>query len=221
MHAWWLLLCLASPTWAEPLAPAEARFRFDLALTFSRFEQQVKAEVGGARGERLVEESFAGFIGQATWRAYGPLSIGWYGQLDTGSRHAGRFAGLDADQKTVVSGAVGGDFMEIWTGPLVRAEWRGLFVELGYGALGRRFDDARADLPDAYGDTDAALRTSPTVAWLVGLGGAINVWEALDVVLRLQYRVRYYDRRGAPLADDLVHGTQNFTPFLGAAWRLD
>ena len=104
---------------------------------------------------------------------------------------------------------------------LVRAAWRGLFFELGYGLVGWRDDDARGDLRDADGGADAALRTSPTVAWAVGLGAALPVWESLDVVLRLQYRVRYYDRRGdADLADSLVHGTQNFTPFFGAAWRL-
>ena len=73
---------------------------------------------------------------------------------------------------------------------------------------------------DETGSTDDALRTIPTVAWMIGLGGAIEVHEGIDVVLRAQYRVRYYDRRGdTPLADELVHGTQNFTPFFGVAWR--
>ncbi|MEZ4467067.1 MAG: hypothetical protein R3F43_22115, partial [bacterium] len=174
-----------------------------------------------ARGERLVEESLVGVMALASWRAWGPVSLGWYGQVDTGSRRAGRFAGLDADQKTVVEGEVGGDFTEIWTGPFVRADYRGLFLELGYGAVGWRDDGARSDLVDEKGKDDKALRTSPTVAWAVGLGAALPVFDALDVVLRLQYRVRYYDRRGdAALADALVHGTQNFTPFFGAAWRL-
>ncbi|MCB9547610.1 MAG: hypothetical protein H6706_17420 [Myxococcales bacterium] len=212
-----LMLLAGAASAAEP----PETWRFDLGLTLSRFEQQVKAEIGGARGERLVEESMVGLMALATWRAWGPLSVGWYGQIDAGGRRAGRFVGLDADQKTIVEGEVGGDFTEIWTGPLVRAAWRGLFLELGYGLVGWRDDDARGDLRDADGGADAALRTSPTVAWAVGLGAALPVWESLDVVLRLQYRVRYYDRRGdADLADSLVHGTQNFTPFFGAAWRL-
>lgn len=48
-------VALASLLFATP-SRAEPRFRFDGGLTFSRFEQQVKTELGGARGERLVEE---------------------------------------------------------------------------------------------------------------------------------------------------------------------
>lgn len=48
-------LLVAMPARAEP------RFRLDAGSTFSRFEQQVKTEVGGARGERLVTESQFGY----------------------------------------------------------------------------------------------------------------------------------------------------------------
>ncbi|MGK0360658.1 MAG: hypothetical protein ACI9U2_002971 [Bradymonadia bacterium] len=211
-----VLALIATPAYAH----AEETLRLDLALTYDRFEQQVKSEIGGARGERLVEESFFGLQGAGTWRVWGPIALGWYAQLDSGARNAGRFVGLDADNMTVTEGQVGGDFTEFWTGPLVRASWRGLFVELGYGVLGLRDDDARGDLRDENGGTDDALRTTPTVAWMLGFGGAIEVHEGVDVVLRAQYRVRYYNRRGdTPLENELVHGTQNFTPFFGVAWR--
>lgn len=63
------------------------------------------------------------------------------------------------------------------------------------------------------------FRTHPTIAWMIGLGGTVPVTEALSVALRVEYRVRYYDRRGGhPLAEDAVHGTQNLTPFLGVAY---
>lgn len=213
-----VLLLLASP------AMADERLRFDLALTYDRFEQQIKSEIGGARGERLVEESFLGLQAAATWQvwandAFG-VDVGWYGQYDSGTRNAGRFVGLDANDMTITEGEVGGDFSEFWTGPLVRASWRRLFIELGYGALGLRDDDARGDLLDEMGRAEDSLRTTPTVAWMVGLGGSIEVAPGWAVVLRAQYRVRYYDRRGdAELVDELVHGTQNFTPFFGVAWR--
>lgn len=205
---------------AHPTADAE-RFRLDAGLTFTRFEQQIKSEIGGARGERLVEEFKLGLLGQATWRFWGPLSLGLYGRFDTGQRKAGRFAGLDAESKTVVEGEVGGPFTELWVGPLLRAQWRALFVELGYGAFGLRWDDARADLVTAEGDTDSALRTSGMVAWLLGVGGQLPVTAQLDAVFRFEYRVRYYDARDEPLVDKLVHGTQEFSPFIGVAWRID
>lgn len=41
----------------------------------------------------------------------------------------------------------------------------------------------------------------------------------LAVTLRLQWRIRYYDQRAsAPLADDIVHGTQELRPLFGLAW---
>jgi hypothetical protein len=41
-------------------------------------------------------------------------------------------------------------------------------------------------------------------------------------VLRLQYRIRYYvERSGAQLANGMVQGTQNYTPFAGVAWTFD
>ena len=222
-----LLLFFALPaaaeTSAEPAADSEAAelLRFDLGLTFHRFEQQVKSEIGGARGERLVEESTVGLSGAATWRFWGPLSIGAFARFDSGTRNAGRFVGLDDENRTIVEGEVGGDFDELWLGPLLRAQWRMLFVEFGYGALGMRNDDARVDLSTAAGDTDSALRTSPTVAWLGAIGGQVNVWSNLDVVFRVEYRVRYYDRRDEKLVDELVHGTQSFAPIVGVAWRMD
>jgi hypothetical protein len=100
----------------------------------------------------------------------------------------------------------------------VRAQGRALFIELGYGALGLRWDDARTDLAAEGGDTQSALHTSPTVAWLLGVGGSAPVSPSLGLTFRLEYRVRYYDRRDAPLQDKAVHGTQNFTPFIGIVW---
>ena len=203
---------------AEPDAPpAVERWRLDGGLTVSRFEQQIKTEVGGARGERLVEELILGLAGIATYRFWGPLSAGMYARFDVGRRNAARFEGI-VDGRTVTVGEVGGDYHELWLGPLIRAQWRRVFAELGYGLVGVRDDDARGDLADEAGDNKAPLRTSRTVAWLLNIGGSLPVADTLDLVIRFEYRVRYYDRRDAPLVDKLVHGTQNYTRFVGVAW---
>ncbi len=192
-------------------------WRFDGALSLSRFEQQIKTEVGGERGERLVEAHEIGFQGITTYRIFSSVSVGAYVRYDMGTRNAALFDGIE-NQKAVTAGEVGGDYDELWLGPILRAEWGRLFVEFGYGALGVRHDDARRDLRDAEGDNRAPLRTLATVAYLLNLGGSVPLTGGLNLALRLEYRVRYYDRRDHPLADALVHGTQNYTPFIGLSY---
>jgi hypothetical protein len=216
-----MLLTSGASYGADPGSGDDAsRWRLDGALSLSRFEQQIKTEIGGERGERLVEAVEIGFQAITTYRVWGPLSVGAFLRYDTGTRNAARFSRI-LDNRTVTDEGVGGAYDELWVGPLIRAQWRGLFAEFGYGAVGLRNDDARVDLPDTEGDTKAALRTSSTVAYLLNLGGVLALTETLDLALRLEYRVRYYDRRDHPLVDTLVHGTQNYTPFIGVSWAPD
>ena len=57
------IFILACCVWAVPLsALADNPWRLDSALTLQRFEQQVKTEVGGVRGERLVEQTHLGLM---------------------------------------------------------------------------------------------------------------------------------------------------------------
>jgi hypothetical protein len=206
-------------------AYGQGNWRLDGALTFNRFEQQIKTEVGGAKGDRLVEETAVGLGVSGAYRIWGPLSVGLYARYDVGSRFAGEFDHFDADNKPVVDPEVGGSYSELWMGPMIRAHWRTLFFEFGHGTLGMRWDDARGDLktenqadPDAPGS--GALHVMPTVAWLAALGGGFPINDELELVLRLEYRVRYYNRRDEALIDETVHGTQNFTPFAGLCWKF-
>jgi hypothetical protein len=203
-------------------ADQQPRARLDAGLTYARFEQQVKSEIGTEAGERLVTQTEFGLLSLLSYRFWGPLSAGGFMQLDAGERQAARFAGFATDGRTQVSDRIGGAFYELWMGPFVRAEWRQLFVEVGYGAYAARHDAARDDLATESGATDGLLRTHPTIAWLFALGGTVPVTAALAVALRIEYRIRYYTRRGGDALDDeIVHGTQNITPFLGIAWTLD
>jgi hypothetical protein len=94
------------------------------------------------------------------------------------------------------------------------------FVELGYGLYTARWDEARDDLRNQHGRT-GLLRTHPGIAWLLAAGVAAELSPDLALTVRLSYRVRYYNRRGGePLADELVHGTQDLTPFFGVAYRF-
>jgi hypothetical protein len=212
-------MSLLVPRAADAAESPPASWRLDGGLTLSRFEQQVKTEVGGARGERLVKETELGLAAFVTYRVFKPILAGLFVQFDLGSRSAGRFDAFDANNTPILKDTTGGSFTELWIGPLVRAEWRRLFVELGYGAFGVRDDGARSDLPAVDGTTDGAFTTSPTIAWLLALGGSVPLKDNLELVLRLEYRVRYYTKRGGnALKNNIVHGTQNLTPLVGVSW---
>lgn len=193
----------------------------DAGLTFSHFQQQVKAKVGDPRGERLVNELQVGIMATGTWEIWPPVSAGFFIQFDRGNRHAARFSGFDpATGRTVTDDKIGGNYREFWAGPLVRVHWRELFGELGYGLLGFRDDEAREDLQSSTGDSTGSFSLNPSIAWYAALGGAVELWESWDLVIRMEYRLRYYDRRnGNPFESNIEHGTQNITPYIGLRWR--
>ncbi len=195
-------------------------WRIDSALTFNRFEQQVKSEIGGAGAAPIVEETSLGLAVAATYNVWRFFRLGLFAQFDAGRRSTGVFTGFDDEGAPIVN-TTGGSFLELWAGPLLRVQWRGLFAEFAYGALGVRRDRARDDLPNESGETDALFRVSPRVAWSFGIGGYVPVTPTLDVVLRVQYRVRYYTTRGGEdLIGGAAHGTQNLQPFVGIAWHV-
>lgn len=200
----------------------EMPWRIDGGVTFSHFQQQVKAVVGDPRGERLVNETQFGIMAMINCRIWEYAFVGAFLQFDRGNRHAARFAGFDpVTGRTVTKDKIGGNYDEFWLGPMIRAEWKQLFGEFGYGLIGMRDDDARADLKSTSGDSTGTISLDPRVAWYAGIGGAISIMEKLDLVVRMEYRLRYYkEREGKPFAGNFEHGTQNITPYLGVRWRF-
>ena len=99
---------------------------------------------------------------------------------------------------------------------MVRIHYKQAYFELAYGAFGTRDDDGRGDISPTPGDTSDSLRVSRSVAWMFSLGMFFPITEYMDLTLRLQYRIRYYDEQGgSPLQDNVIHGTQDFTPYIG------
>ncbi|MEZ4359428.1 MAG: hypothetical protein R3B48_04550 [Kofleriaceae bacterium] len=207
------------------LAPATARaepIRLDASLGLSRFQQQAKPRVGTPRGERLVEHNALSVATHGAWRPYRFLALGAFVEADVGQRRSGELAGFDAEGRATIEPAVGGSYAEVWAGLLLRGHWRGAFAEVGYPLLARRWDRGRADLPDERGGTDGALSPILTVRWMAALGGSVPITGCLDLTVRLEWRIRYYDQRdGVDLAGGIVHGTQEIRPLFGLAWRLD
>lgn len=205
---------------AAPLC-AQNDWRVEAGVTFSHFQQQVKQEVGDERGERLVDETQLGLYLSGTYRLHDILAVGLFVEADRGNRHNARFAGFDDEGRTQTTGLVGGHYTEFWFGPLLQFRWRQLFLDAGYGLVGVRTDDARTDLPSTTGDMESALTTHPVISGLIALGIGVPVIDQLDVVLKAEYRFRYYtERDGNALAGDIEHGTQSIIPVLGVAYRF-
>lgn len=219
--AWFTALTLLTVmlTVAAP-AIAQTPWTVEGLVTVSHFQQQVKAEVGDPRGERLVYEYEFGVMASGLYRLLPYLSAGAFARADAGRREAARFDGFAPDGTTQVAGRVGGPYTEFWAGPMLRGHWRRVSLDVGYALIGVRSDDGRPDLPNESGATSGAFSTHPTIAWLVSAGGSIPLIERLDLALRLEYRGRYYHRRGGePLASNIDHGTQSIAPMVGVSWR--
>jgi hypothetical protein len=206
-------LLLAADVRAEAL-------RLDGSLGFTHFQQQAKPRVGTPRGERLVEYTAFTLALAGAYDLHRYLAVGAFAELDLGVRRAGELAGFDADGRATIDPSVGGSYAEIWSGIGVRGQWRSLFLDLGYAVFARRWDSGRDDLPAADGGTRGAFAPQRSVRWLAAIGGTVRVRTSLEIVLRLEWRIRYYDERdGQPLMDGIVHGTQELRPLVGVAWR--
>ncbi len=218
----WIMAMLVIGSASTVVAQEEAPWRIDGGVTFSHFQQQVKAEVGDPRGERLVNETQVGLMAMGAYNVWQHVSVGVFLQFDRGNRHAARFDGFDpATGKTVTKDKIGGDYDEFWLGPMLRVEAKGIFGEFGYGLVGVRNDDGRTDLVSTSGDSTGTLSLSPSVAWYAGFGAAVRIIKELDLIIRIEYRLRYYnEREGHPFASNIEQGSQNITPFIGVRWKF-
>lgn len=202
-------------------AQDSTRFRIDTGIFYSTFQQQVKARVGDPRGERLVNQEEIGIMAMGTYRILDFFSAGFFVQFDRGNRHAAQFDGFDTEGKTKTRNKIGGFFHEFWMGPFLRFQQKTMFAEAGFGLIGLRNDDARTDLRSSAGDERGTFEVSPRIAWLFALGAGLPVSDHLDFIIRMEYRLRYYnEREGTPLEDGIEHGTQNITPFVGISWNF-
>ncbi|HLF19374.1 MAG TPA: hypothetical protein VI704_01160, partial [Bacteroidota bacterium] len=148
-------------------------------------------------------------------------SAGLFLQFDRGNRLAAMFDGFNNEGRTITKDKVGGDFSEIWFGPLMRLHWKKLFAEGGYGMMGNRMDEARTDLASSTGDTTSSFSFHPAIALLAAIGAGVAITDNLDLIVRMEYRLRYYTKRGGnTLGNNIEHGTQNITPFVGISWKF-
>jgi len=196
-------------------------WHIEAGITISHFQQQVKSEIGGPKGDELVNNFEFGLITTGTYDINEYFAVGLFTRFDTGERNMAIFDGFDEHGRAMVINKVGGSYTEIWIGPMISGMWKQFSLDVGYAPIGVRSDDARTDLSSTFGSTSDSFETHPTIAWMLVLGGNIPVGESIDVFIKVEYRVRYYDKRGGEnLAGNVNLGTQSIAPIIGVTWKL-
>ena len=216
-----LLLLIISLTPTYLVAQDSTPWSVEGGITISHFQQQVKSEIGGSKGDELVNNFEFGLIATGTYSFNKYFAAGLFTRFDTGERNMANFDGFDAEGKTTVKNKVGGSYNEFWLGMMVRGMWKQFTLDVGYAPVGFRKDDARTDLPSTLGNISDSFETHPSIAWLIALGGNISVGETIDIFIKVEYRVRYYNKRGGEkLEGDVNLGSQSIAPIIGVAFKL-
>ncbi len=197
------------------------QWKIEGGMVFSHFQQQVKRAVGEPRGQRLVNDFQLGGLLSGYYRVHDLLHVGLFVRVDRGERFLAHFNGFDVNGKTQTKDGIGGTYTEVWLGPLVQFQWKQLTFDAGFAPYGTRSDNARGDIPNANNSASGAFSLHPTIAWLFSLGGNFDITEQIDVLMKIEYRPRYYSKRGGEnLISDIEHGTQSIAPVLGVAYSF-
>jgi hypothetical protein len=192
----------------------------EFAGTYYTFEQQVKPNVGDPLGEHLYDNSHVSFELSSYYKFNNYVAIGLYSRYDFGRRESSVYDRIE-DGKAVTKNVLSGRYYEFWLGPSLRLMYKHFFFDFGYALIGLRNDTGRDDLPDINGDTSGSFNIDPSVAYKFDLGASVEVIEKLDLIIKMQWQLRYYNQRGGnDLIDNLHHGTQNISPFIGLRYSF-
>ncbi len=191
-------------------------WRVEGGVIFSHFQQQIKRAVGDPRGQRLINEFQIGGLISGSYRIHDFIYLGIFTRVDRGERYMANFSGFSAEGKTQTKDGIGGTYTEFWIGPIVQLQWKQLIFDLGFAPYGKRNDNARNDIPNNNNATNGSFSLHPTIAWLISLGGSFDVLDNIDLLIKIEYRPRYYSERGGSiLINDIEHGTQSIVPVFG------
>ena len=192
----------------------------NLGFSFNHFQQQIKTEIGGEKGDKLIDITSLTFAANGLVSIYKSIKAGLYIDYETGSRNSGRFLSFNSENQAVTNQKNGGAFSEIWIGPMIQFNFDQAFFEIAHGSFAIRSDDGRGDIPDSENDKSSSFKVTSSIAWKLQFGYKINLSKNLDSFIKIQYRVRYYDRRDQKLNNNYVLGSQNITPVLGLSLKL-
>lgn len=197
----------------------QTHWRVEVGALVSHFQQQIKRAVGDPRGQRLVNEFQLGGLLSGIYRVQEFIHAGMFVRIDRGERFLANFSGFDSDGKTQTKDGIGGTYTELWIGPLIQLQWKQLTLDLGYAAYGARSDNARSDIMNINNSIGGSFSLHPKIAWLFSVGGSFTIFENIDLLMKIEYRPRYYSERGgSSLINNIEHGTQSIVPILGVAF---
>lgn len=209
-------LCLVISISAQKNTP----FRIESGITISHYQAQVKPDVGEPRGERLTNQFEIGLLLSGVYSFTNYFAGGLFFRIDRGERAAASFDRIE-NGRAITENDLGGVYTELWIGPLLRLHWEYLSFETGYAVVGIRNDDGRRDIYSSKGSNEDAFTVFPGIAWLFAVGSNFPVYKNLDVIIKIEYRPRYYNKRGGDsLQDNIEHGTQSIAPLFGIGWKL-
>jgi hypothetical protein len=198
-----LVLLVASAALAQP----ETRWKIDPAISFGHHKEQLRSADGSA-STQISAHRFLALLTEATYALHPCVDAGLFLLAERGAR------------ATLGGGVV--DYQLLWTGPIVRGNWRDLlFLEIGYVLYGIRKDQGLEQVASTSGDVSSAFRTDPSRAWLLMPGISFPLTDTVRATLRIEYRFHYYDRRGEDaLAGGGAIGSQAVRPHLGVRFQL-
>lgn len=213
------LIVFAVAPHAEAQQEKPHQWRVDSSVAFTLNQEQTRGS-SGQSGGKLFQDLQAAALLSGTRSLTFCFDAGLFFLFEQGLRSAAQFNGVDASGTPGTRDKLSGTQTTYWFGPIIRGNYRWAFLEAAYIAFGRRSDTAYPTLASTGGSRDA-FRTHPLKSWLFSAGFGVPMNEALDLVVRVEYRYLYYNRRGSEkLPNDIVYGNQSIRPHIGVAWRF-
>lgn len=203
------ILLIISPGYATD-------FELMPSIGFNLTQQQIKEEVGGERNPKLFNYSAINLNLDVLYNLNEYLAVGLYSRFDYGNRQGSTVINQNNLQ---VREDKNYDYTEYWLGPKVRGSYKNLFAAVGYGILVGR-DDGYLEVNNEAEESTPLNGSS--LAWVVDLGGKFNIAENLNIIIMVEYRVRYYDTiNDAALQGGNEIGTQDIVPLIGISYLFD
>lgn len=196
----------------------EHRWHFEAAFFPTVTQQQVE---GPNRDDLLTND-----VGLSSTFTFGYAPIKWiepslWVQVDAGSVRRAVFTRPDDEGVATEAQLAEGSYWSLWLAFMLRSRIGPAFVELGWAPLILRDDSLRSDLVDINGKAEGLFEGSRAVAYILGGGASIPVWDNFDITARLQFRIRYLVTRGGQkLADDEETGQMTVWPFIGGHYHF-
>ncbi|MFN3195831.1 MAG: hypothetical protein ACE364_07785 [Chlorobiota bacterium] len=179
-------------------------------------QQQVKTEIGGDNYPKLFNHNQFNFNLQTQYNFNDYIAVGAYLRYDRGNR---TFSGVLRENELFVINSKDNDFTELWLGPILTGSYKSVFLSFGY-ALSANRDDDFVDIENEN-EVRSPLNAS-SFAWFTHLGGKFELSSEFQMVVMLEYRVRYYDQiDGSNINFDNKIGMQNITPMIGFEYNFD